>query len=161
MNLIKQPNRWSCGLASLAMLFDSSVEEIVNLLGHDGSEIKWADYKEPFCRRAFHTQEFQDISNHFGFILSEIVGVPMLCAMNPEDAIPMWELEHCERRLMDYMNGNQGLIIGQYSLDKFHMCAWDGYEVLDPMEPRRYSLDSRDQQVITIGSFWLKSKIAS
>lgn len=60
MKLIKQPNRWSCLPTSFAMALDVSLKEIIDYLGHDGSEKIFPDRKEPHCRRAFHSQELID-----------------------------------------------------------------------------------------------------
>lgn len=37
MNLLKQPNEWSCLPTSLAMLAGLSVEQVISEYGHDGS----------------------------------------------------------------------------------------------------------------------------
>ncbi len=57
MRLITKPNRWSCILAAFAMAMDVSVEELLSVIEHDGSEIAFPGLSEPMCRRGFHVQE--------------------------------------------------------------------------------------------------------
>ncbi len=56
MNLQKQPNRASCLLTSFAMAIDQPVKQLMEILGHDGTEII-SDSKIPFCYAGFHVQE--------------------------------------------------------------------------------------------------------
>src|SRR5690348_4650158 len=51
------PNRWSCLATAFAIGLNVDVEKLIEMIGHDGSEII-NDLKEPYNRRAFHPQEF-------------------------------------------------------------------------------------------------------
>ncbi len=77
MELLKQPNRWSCLPTAMAMITDQSVDMIINQIGHDGSEILWPDLPEPRCRRSFHIQEMVDIALASGRFLMLIEKSPL------------------------------------------------------------------------------------
>jgi hypothetical protein len=51
------PNAWSCLPAAFASALEVPVNTILNLVGHDGSEITDPDLSDPLCRRGFHPQE--------------------------------------------------------------------------------------------------------
>lgn len=55
--MIKQPNLWSCVPTSLANLLDLSLTKVIDIFGHDGSEIIYPDLPEPQNRRCFTEDE--------------------------------------------------------------------------------------------------------
>jgi hypothetical protein len=57
MRLLKSPNAWSCLPAAFAMAAGCSVEELIDRIHHDGSNVLWPDLPEPKRRRGFHHQE--------------------------------------------------------------------------------------------------------
>lgn len=57
MKHLKNPNGWSCLPTSFAIALGVSVEDVLSIIGHDGSEITHPLLKEPQCRRGFHPQE--------------------------------------------------------------------------------------------------------
>ena len=52
-----KPNQWSCSVTAFAMALRFPVQQLIEELGHDGSEIIFPDLPEPMCRRGFHAQE--------------------------------------------------------------------------------------------------------
>jgi hypothetical protein len=60
MRIQTQPTRWSCAATAFAMALDVPVAELIESIGHDGSEIIWPDLPDPMCRRGFHSQELID-----------------------------------------------------------------------------------------------------
>lgn len=54
----RNPNAWSCLLAAFATTLEVSIEAVLGIIGHDGSEITHAGLPEPMNRRGFHPQEF-------------------------------------------------------------------------------------------------------
>ena len=53
MQLIRQPNKWSCSACAFAMALNLTLEEFINQIGHDGSEIWFPELFEPLCRKGF------------------------------------------------------------------------------------------------------------
>ena len=50
-------NNWSCLPAAFAYCMGLTLKDLVELIGHDGSEIVWPDAPSPLDRRGFHMQE--------------------------------------------------------------------------------------------------------
>lgn len=69
MQLLRQVNRWSCLPTALAMLADVSLEDVLDKIGHDGSEIIFPTLPEPLCRRSFTVEEIQYVTAAFSFVL--------------------------------------------------------------------------------------------
>lgn len=149
MTLVAQPNRWSCGLASLAMVLNEPIGKLVQEIGHDGSAIILPDLPEPFCRRSFVIEEFQDVCFKRGLILAPF-DFPII-----EEGIPVYSPERAEERLFAALKGRRGLIEGMYALDRPHIVAWDGFRVADPTNLSVYSFDDVEVDKITVTCFWM------
>lgn len=132
MNLIKQTTKWNCGLASLAMLLDTTIDDLILEIGHDGGEIIWPYLVAPKCYRGFNTQEFIDICYTRNIVLMEIEAIPHNLSENNSKPFRIWDSEREETRMESYMNGQSGIIIGQIESGARHSCAWDGERVYDP-----------------------------
>jgi hypothetical protein len=70
---MRQPTPWSCLPTAFAMTSGVSMKEILEVIGHDGSEICWPDLEEPFCRRGFCVQEIVVAGLILGFSVMNIV----------------------------------------------------------------------------------------
>lgn len=151
MNTIKQPNKWSCSIASLAMLLDLSFDQVIQEIGHDGSELWWSD--DPRPQRAFSIQELIDVALRHGIALIQIDGCPATSDSKGDRPRPIFP-DSFETRLMSHMEGNKGLVTGYYAPDKFHMVAWDGSKVHDPMDGRVYSFDEVGIPKLSVESFY-------
>jgi hypothetical protein len=68
MQLLKQPNSWSCSVTAFAMALDVSIEKLICMVGHDGSEILWPELSDPLRRRGFHLQELMLCAVHLDYI---------------------------------------------------------------------------------------------
>lgn len=137
------------------MILEITVEEAIREIGHDGSEIWWPGLPEPHPRRSFSTQEFVDVCYRRGYALIQIDGCPVLVP-NFEDQEPKIIFPDYETRLMGYMAGNKGLILGRYSSLHWHMVAWDGESVFDPGPSGRiYKFNDPNVDAITIDTFYL------
>lgn len=155
MKTLRQPNKWSCTVAGLAMLLDISIEQVIQEIGHDGSEIWWPD--DPRPQRAFAMQELIDIAIQHGVALVPIHGCPAVA--DSKDERPIHLFQDYEDRLMNHMTGNPGLITGYYAPNKFHLVAWDGTHVHDPMDGRVYSFDDVGISKIGVETFYRAFKI--
>ena len=110
MRLLKM-DRPICMIASLAILLNQSIDEILDV----------ADYKADE-ERSHHFQELIDIANVFGYSLLFIEPEPKLNGIEEVIADPIG-------RLRRHMLNRKGLVcMGE----KWHMCAWGGGLVYDP-----------------------------
>ena len=154
MNLITQPNSWSCALASAAMVFDCPIEEIISLVGHDGNQIVHPDLTAPACYKAIHTQEIVDVAFIFGYSMIPIETLPVQTPDGQHEwKIKKWGLfKDNEQRLRHYLEQGNGLIVGQ-ARKYWHTVAWDRetQQIYDP-QGRIYNLDDCK---INIQAFWL------
>lgn len=149
MNLIQQPNRWSCGITALAMLCGTTVESITGLIGHDGSSIWWPGMGEPQQRRAFHIQELIDVAHFFKIALVEIIP---RAAFEGDFTKEIYSEDFQYYRLLRYMQKYKGLIFGRYAADKPHMVAWEFPYVYDP-QGRIYNI-YEDSEPIKVDIFY-------
>lgn len=126
--LVLQPNRWSCLPTAFAIILHRYPCEIIEFLGHDGSEIIWPDLEEPYCRRAFHIQEMYWYALTQGYVFTPIE--PRPCIL-PTGAKEMFEVP----LLLDFeslLHSTVGVLVGEHEGHR-HAVAWDGEKVLDPM----------------------------
>lgn len=150
MNMIRQPNIWSCTIASLAMVLDTTCEQMISEIGHDGSEVWFPNDVRP--NRGFSLQELIDVGISHGVALVPIDGCPVMGDSKGENIREI--LPQYEARLNVHMVGNPGLIVGYYAPDKCHMVAWDGCLVRDPMDGRIYSFDDTGISKIMVDTFY-------
>jgi hypothetical protein len=73
----QQPNRWSCMATAFAIALGIPVEKLVEIIGHDGSEII-SPAEEPHGRRGFSAQECIDVALSMGFACTQIELLPAL-----------------------------------------------------------------------------------
>lgn len=132
------------------MLLDISTEKVISEIGHDGSEIWWPD--DPRPQRAFSMQEITDVAIRYGQALVPIDGCP--ATHDSKDSRPRPVFNDFETRLGRHMMGSPGLITGYYAPDKYHLVAWDGALVYDPMDGRVYSFDEVGIPKIAIETFY-------
>lgn len=128
MNLIKQPNAWSCVACSFAMATKRTLEEYIDKIGHDGSEIWWADVAEPYGRRCFTVAECTNVAWNVGYYVHEY--------RNGYEYghEPLRKFEPNEKELYSIMNRREGVLLATLKgSDNSHCLAWDGAEVLDPL----------------------------
>lgn len=126
MNLQKQPNHWSCNLASMAMVLDVHYRELIEEIGHDGSEILYPDLPEPLCRRGFHMQELIDCAVTRFFTCSEIqirpVGTPDGLAGHEHEID--FKISH-EERFKKYLDLGYNALLYGMTRKCYHCVAWE------------------------------------
>ncbi len=65
-------NNWSCLPQAFATALDLTVDEFINLIGHDGSLIMWPHLPEPLCRRGHTIQECIKVCLGLGYAVTPI-----------------------------------------------------------------------------------------
>jgi len=127
MNLIKQPNNYSCTLTAVAMLLNVTLEKLVKLVGHNGSEIIFPNLPDPLGRKGVHIQEIIDVLDDLGYSLIPIEFEPW----QTPNGVDEHRIRLPDKRFYNHLIGNPGLIVGQ-AKKHWHTVAWDGYLVYDP-----------------------------
>lgn len=128
MNLQKQSNKWSCLPTAFAMALNLPVEDVILIIGHDGSDKLFPSQEEPYCRRSFHIQELIDVSLKHGYSVTEILLHSYLEVM--DEIIDVQEFG--KERMVDYLKNYTGVLIGRQDNGTPHAVAWDGVDILDP-----------------------------
>lgn len=109
MKMLWAETPWACLPATLAMVTDLTIADILSVIGHDGSETVDAEQPEPYCRRGFEWQEIVKAALHLGIALVEY-----------PDILPM-----------------RGILLGTSQNDIPHAVAWSGELIHDPAGGRR------------------------
>lgn len=133
MKLIKQPNSWSCTLAAAAMVFDAPLQEIIDYIGHDGSEVIIPSLRPPGCYKGFHIQEIIDIAFLYNYALVPIEALPVQTPTGQHEfAIEKWGLfRDCQSRFDFYFTGESGLLVGK-TRHYYHTVAFEAGTIYDP-----------------------------
>ena len=129
MDYIKQADgSGQCMLASAAMVLDTTVDILINEIGHDGTEICWPDEPAPRNQRGYHIQEILDCFLSRGVSMYRVDGYPLLHVVGctPRPVYP-----DAEARFVRLIEGRRAMIYGTV-LRGAHMVAWDGSRVYDP-----------------------------
>ncbi len=156
MKLIRQPNSWSCTLAAAAMVFDSTIEELIKYIGHDGSEIIVPSLKPPGCYKGFHIQEIVDVALLFNYALVPIEILPVQTPTGQHEfAIEKWGLFSSNQSRFDfYFTGERGLLIGK-AREYWHTVAFEEGMIYDP-NGTIYNIDDCKLQIQTL---WITTKL--
>lgn len=88
-----------------------SVETVIELIGHDGSE-EWSDtLDEPICKVGFEISEIIDVALQLGYSVTPIEAIPQK-RRNGELAGPLYGIEKAEDRFFDQVFNSEGVILG-------------------------------------------------
>lgn len=129
MRFTKQPNRWSCAAAALAAILDKPVHEVIEQLGHDGSEIVDANARFPGCYRGYPMEEIIECAFKNGVVLMKMAAFPHGTTTG-ENEFALWSEEYCHERIESYMKEYDMMLTGpsQYGTKRWHVIAWDHVE---------------------------------
>lgn len=111
---------------AFAIALDVPVQELINIIGHDGSEILFPEDPEPFCRRGFHPQEIIDVCllKQFGVIAIHNQPVSELKS-------GMYTVPVSSERMPYYLENYSGVLTGIGYTGQPHAVAW-GAKIYDP-----------------------------
>lgn len=130
MEMMLQPNAWSCMPAAFAMALGQTPKEIIYAVGHDGSEVIFPLEQEPMNRRGFQLQELIDVCLQLDVVPVVIHAYPRIVSSTGV-LHPVFDDETANIRMDNYLNGKIGVLLGQ-SDGHPHAVAWNGYKIFDP-----------------------------
>lgn len=105
-------NNWSCSVQAAAKVMCIPTQQLVDKIGHDGSEIVFPDLLKPMCHAGFHNQEIQDAALRLGWIVTTFEARPVATP----DGVNMRDVfveEKLEQRFDFYLRCFNGIACGQ------------------------------------------------
>lgn len=129
MKLQIQPNRWSCLPTAFGMLLDIPVDDIIKVLGHDGSDIIFDGHPEQ--RRGFHPQELVDLCVCEYDMMCTIIEVFPSLQQPDGGIILLKDGQLLKKRYHDYLRRFECVIWGSINGNR-HAVAWDRKSIYDP-----------------------------
>lgn len=154
MKLIKNVD-YQCVAASFAMVMDITIEEVFELLGHNGLDTIVNDIPEPACYRGFHPQEFVDLMLGEGYAMTMIELDP--CLKHGPHVVSHGALLGTDRFYESLAFGD-GVIFGTVGEGKGHAVAWNSKE-LKIYDPRGYTFPWNKDQDFHPRQFFLIQKV--
>jgi len=124
-----QPNRWTCIPAAFATLLDMEIQTLLELVGHDGSEIIFDDLGEPYKRRAFLVQEFSLALWSLGYFVGDFLARPI--AYTDQDHWYELKYHNSDVVFKEIMFNSIGVILGKTQTENAHATAWNGEKCYD------------------------------
>jgi hypothetical protein len=122
MRVQRQPNMHTCMITSLAMCMNVDVEQLIEEVGHDGSELLWPQNIGPTAYRGYHIDELSVLAMIHGYSCTGVTR--NLClGHNEVDCINVDPFFDFDRLIQ----GRTGLL-----LDDSHCVAWSGSQIYDP-----------------------------
>jgi hypothetical protein len=113
------------------MVLEVRTGDIIDRLGHDGSQILWPLQPEPLCRRGFHIEEMQYVALRLGKVLTGFL--PKLAYQPAPECTPFWiHFDYDYNHLLTFLDG---VMVGSYYESKqAHAVAWNAKEgmIYDP-----------------------------
>lgn len=137
------------------MALGTPVKVLINIVGHDGSEIIWPDLPEPLRRRGHHVQEMIYAAYQLGFAVTPFEAFPVSLGKAGTDQFVVPMIPQADERMPRIMTGNTGVVTGENPKRRPHAVAWDGHKILDP-GGLDYGINDFHME-----TFWLVLKIKS
>jgi hypothetical protein len=132
MNLQQRPEPWMCMPLAFAMALDVPVADLLEAIGHDGSEIVFPNLPEPLCRRCFHVQELILVALSRGLAVTPVELFPVL---QPTEVSHFRKTvlypDNNWRRFEETLRASRGVIDGTGSRHG-HTVAYDHGRIYDP-----------------------------
>ena len=120
---------------AFAMALGNPVAELLEAIGHDGSEIVFPSLPEPLCRRCFHVQELIQVALGRGCAVTPVELFPVL---QPTEAGPFHKTvlypDNNWRRFERTIRASFGVIDGT-GARLGHTVAYDHGHIFDPRGP--------------------------
>lgn len=123
--------RWQCLPTAFAMALDVPLADVLQAVGHDGSEIVEPSLPEPACRRGFHPQELLDVCLRRGFAATLVELFPVLRSLpTGGDRVLVFPEGNWER-FTRAIKSSRGVIEGRGARTG-HAVAYENGRIYDP-----------------------------
>lgn len=159
MKHLLKTNCWSCALVSFAMAYDMEVEDLIKLVGHDGSEIIFPDLEEPLCRRGHHIQELVLAGFEGGLCVTPLEFAPVTGRLDRRYVIPDQIRKGTTRSHWFELaiHNNRGVMTGFSTRSRCHHAnAFERGTVFDPDGPSyEYTLDALERHTFIPQCLWI------
>ncbi|MCK5020570.1 MAG: hypothetical protein KAS32_26360 [Candidatus Peribacteraceae bacterium] len=127
----------TCIIASLAMVWGCSFDDVVNEIGHDGTEIMFPESNWP--EGGINLQEILDAAFNRGLAMNVIEFYPRMGPADGKGERLVYTEEEANLRLRNYLVHDWCVLRGENKQGCRHSVAWDGIQVHDP-DIGRYSI---------------------
>jgi hypothetical protein len=111
------------------MVFDTSPEQLIKEIGHDGLEVWWPEFTDDRRYRSHNMEEIIDCAFLRKKSLTPISAMPMQA---PRDGMPRPTYAFPLRRYERYIHMRLAILIGETRNGNGHAWAWNGFNVFDP-----------------------------
>lgn len=149
----QSPNAWSCLPTAFAVSVGCSVYDLIEHVGHTGSELTWPNLPEPMCRRGFHIQELIVVLHATGYSVTPIERYSQIA---PDVNVPPQIIDN-RQRFEQVVNTTRGVITG-HTHRCGHAVAYDHGHILDP-RGSSYRLDDCEANDFTPICTWITRRI--
>lgn len=147
----KNPNAWSCLPTAFANSLEVSVDAILAVIGHDGSEITHPGLPDPMRRRGFHPQEFIEMCFRDNLAVIQIDANPSAVPIQQSGHVPgLFATIHGENhweRFERHMFNSEGVIDCRTRIGLGHALSYVGYNtyatIADPATGETFEYWSR------------------
>ena len=116
------PNKWSCLPTAFAQLLNIGIKELIDFIGHDGSEIIFPDdlRGDPYTRRSFNIQEIIDFVLQDGIYTVTEITEPL----ESFNGGTLHIFDERPERIPHYMSMFSGVLLGMSQNDVPHAVTW-------------------------------------
>lgn len=135
---LQTSNNWSCLPCAFAMALGISVEQLIKMIGHDGSEEPYTSL--PGQKAGFHEQECIEVCQQLGYACTPIEIVPQMkpvpdgpvrAVWFPSEKLTADPEERNWQRFVGHLKWTRGVITGvkinaNSKVVIGHAVAWDG-----------------------------------
>ena len=131
MQLQEAPYPWACLPTAFAIATGVPVTDLIEATGHDGSEIRWPNQREPSCRRAWHVQEIIRVLYRVGWNITPLERSPRSA---PAGSSAIFQI-HNPDIVRDAVYYARGVLTGSISVPGRrvgHAVAFDHGMICDP-----------------------------
>jgi len=134
-HLIQKPNEHNCIIYSMAMLLNTSVEDLELRLGNLGNQKIWPTLPMPYCYRSYHIQEIIFVAYQLGYAMICFYKNIYLSPTPPYTGTQI-PIIVPRAHILKLLRGSRALLITER-----HAMAWNIDQVYDP-NGNKFPLDN-------------------
>ena len=112
-----------CMPCCAAMLLDMSLESVLDIIGHDGTEVLWPEYDDVRRYRGFCIAEIQDVFHARGRLLAQVYAYPSMAPAMDAKPHRVWGVDECKHRLDNYLCNHAAMLMTETETGSLHAVA--------------------------------------